>query len=390
MRIFKSTLKWLFFAFLALNVLTLLSGNKFIYKALYYNFVNIDDFKIFENRTIPKSQNPKPWVVSSTVYNQKPLSATLLNTLTGLNTVAFLVIKNDSIMNENYWDGYSDTSYSNSFSMAKSAVSLMIGAAIKDGYIKSLNQPVADFLPEFKSGEKAKITIKNLLQMSSGLNFDEGSSYTNPFSIIVSDIMVAYYDDKLYNTVASKEAKEKPGIYFDYKSGDTQLLAFILMKATGKKLSDYFYEKIWNNIGAEQTALWSLDKADGYEKAFCCLNSNARDFARLGKLYLNNGYANGIQVIDTAFIEASKTASNLINRRDTTQKADFYGYQLWMMPNYKGQNIFYLRGTLGQLVICIAEKNIIIVRLGKKQGPKINDNYSQTFTLIDEVNAMYN
>jgi len=389
MKLLKSIGKWILFAFIALNVLTLLSGNKFIYKAVYYNLVNIDDCKIFANRNIAKSANPKPWMVSGNTYNKTTFSPSLLNTLTGLKSVAFLVIRNDTILNEAYWEGYSDTSVSNSFSMAKSAVSLLIGAAIKDGYIKSVNQPVADFLPEFKVGAKANITIKHLLQMSSGLDFDEGSSYTNPFSIIVSDILVAYYDDKLYNTVASKLAVEKPGKYFDYKSGDTQLLAFILMKATGKKMSEYFYEKIWNNIGAEQPAFWSLDKEDGYEKAFCCLNSNARDFAKLGKLYMTSGYANGTQVIDTNYIEASKTASSLYNKKDTSKIADFYGYQLWLMNQYKGQNIYYLRGTLGQLVICIPEKNIIIVRLGMKQGARFEEHYSQSYTIIDEVNAMY-
>lgn len=384
----KSIGKWLFYAFLVLNVLTLLSGNKFLYKALFYNFVNIDDHKIFDNREIPSSKNPQPWAIS-TQYNVKPISSNLISTLTGMKAVAFLVIKKDSIANEMYWDGYTDTSISNSFSMAKSVVSILVGAAIKDGLIKSVNQPVGDFLPEFASGDKAKITIKHLLQMSSGLNFDEGTSYTNPASVITSDIMVAYYDDKLYNTVASKIAVEKPGVYFDYKSGDTQLLAFIVMKATGKKLSEYFYEKIWNIVGAEKKALWSLDKANGYEKAFCCLNSNARDFARIGKLYLNKGYANGVQVVDTNFVNESLTPSLLIDKSDTTQVCDFYGYQWWMVPNYKGQNIFLMRGTLGQLVICIPEKEIIIVRLGKSQGYKTNGHYAQMYTMIDEVNALY-
>lgn len=384
----KKIVKWIGLAFLALNVLTLLSGNRFIYKAIYYNFVNIDDYKIFDNRSIPASKTPKPWSIS-TAYNKKPLTDSLVATLEKYKSVAFLVIKNDSLIAEKYWKGYGEKSISNSFSMAKSVVSMLVGAAIKDGYIKSVNQPVADFLPEFKEGEKVKITIKHLLQMSSGLDFDESKSYKNPVSVFFSDIMVAYYGSDLYQLVATKSPVEAPGVYFDYKSGDTQLLAFIVMKAVNKNLSEYFYEKIWNPIGAETEALWCLDRENGFEKAFCCINSNARDFARLGKLYLNKGNAFGLQVVDTSYVEASINGSGLIDKLDTTKICDFYGYQWWMMPNYKEQNIFYLRGTLGQMVIVIPEKNIIIVRLGEEQGPKQGSHYAQIYSLVDEVNTMY-
>lgn len=359
------------------------SGKWFIYKAIRYNFVNIDDYKIFENRDIPASENPKHWSISKN-YNNIPLSDTLTKTLEKHQSVAFLVIKNDSIMVEKYWDSYADTSISNGFSMAKSVISLLVGCAIQDGKIKSVEQPVADFIPEFKNGEKSKITIKHLLQMSSGLDFDESKSYRNPVSVFFSDIMEAYYGTDLYTLVTNTEASEKPGVYFDYKGGDTQLLAFIVMKATGKNISTYFYEKIYNNIGAESEAKWCIDKKDGNEKAFCCLNTTARDFAKIGKLVLNKGKIEGKQIVDSSFLVQAILPSKLKDKSDTTKIVDFYGYQFWMMSDID-KNIVYLRGTLGQFVIIIPDKNIIIVRLGKSQGEKQGFHYGQTYVYVNEI-----
>ena len=147
------------------------SGNTYLFKAVYYNFAGIDDYKIFDNNMVPAG-NAQPWPVSN-AYNKITSPDDLNQLLAELKTVAVVVIKNDSLLYEKYWDGYSDSSLSNSFSVAKSITSLLIGTAIKEGKIKSVDEPVGNYLPEFKEGLAAKLRLKDLLTMSSGSNWDE-------------------------------------------------------------------------------------------------------------------------------------------------------------------------------------------------------------------------
>jgi len=240
---------------------------------------------------------------------------------------------------------------------------------------------VADFLPEFREGAKAKIRIKDLLRMSSGLNWDE--SYINPFSMTTE----SYYGSDLKKIIDRLEAVEEPGKAFAYKSGDTQVLAFVLQAATGKSLGQLVEEKLWRPLGAAHNAEWSVDKPDGMEKAYCCFFSNARDLARLGKLYLHNGIWNGDTIVPPAYVKASLTPTNLPKASDGS-KTNFYGYQWWLLPGYKGQNIFYARGILGQYIIVIPEKNLVIVRLGKERSEVIDNHPSDVRVIVDAVNRV--
>ena len=386
MKILKILLYVLIGILVLINLFILATGQTHLYKAIAYNFVDIDDYKIFNNRIIAKSDSAQPWNISAS-YNKSSLSDSLNQTLTKYKSVAYVVIKNDSIVHEQYWNGYNKTSLSNSFSMAKSVISVLIGIAIKEGKIKSIDQPVADFIPEFKALDKSNITIRHLLMMSSGINWDEGKAYTDILSVLQSHIMVAYYGNDLYKLCTSIPAIEAPGQYFDYKSGDTQLLGFVLMKATGKTISEYFREKLWQPLGAEFDALWCLDKDNGDEKAFCCLNSNARDFARIGKLYLNKGIWNKKLLLDSSYVNLCVKPNNLkIDKIDTTKRCDFYGLQWWILPDVS-ERVFYMRGTLGQFVIVIPSKKMLIVRLGEEQGPKKENtnHYAQTYVLVEET-----
>jgi CubicO group peptidase (beta-lactamase class C family) len=135
-------------------------------------------------------------------------------------------------------------------------------------------------------------------------------------------------------------------------------------------------------LGAEQTAEWSLDKKDGTEKAYCCLYSNARDFARLGQLYLKNGIWHGDTIIDPAYVKASLTPTGLKDEL-TGAKGDFYGYQWWLIPQYKGLEIFYARGILGQYIVVIPAKEMVLVRLGEKRGEKVGMHLQDVYDLVD-------
>jgi CubicO group peptidase (beta-lactamase class C family) len=172
-----------------------------------------------------------------------------------------------------------------------------------------------------------------------------------------------------------------PGTIFSYKSGEAQLLAMTLEKAVGEHLSDYASEKLWQPIGAEHPAYWSLDHKNGEEKAYCCFNSNARDFARLGELYLHGGNWKGKQIVDSAYVRQSVEPNKLSDEDGNT--VDYYGYLWWLLP-YKGHRIFYAQGLLGQYVIVIPDKNLIVVRLGSKRGdPKGDHTYKIVYDMVD-------
>lgn len=352
-------LKWLFIVLIvvvgAFSAYAVLFDQTYLFKAAYYNFSAIDDYTIFENNKVAKAKEDKPWPLA-TAYNKNAYPDSLNNLLEDLSTVGVLMIKNDSILFEKYWDGYSDSSLSGSFSVAKSITSILIGAAIKEGKIKSVEQGVGDFIPAFAVGDKAAVKIKDLLTMSSGTNWNE--SYWNPLAVTAE----AYYGADLMKTATDVKMVDQPGSLHKYKSGDTQLLGLILEKVTGKKLSEYAAEKLWQPLGASNDALWSTDGPNGNTKAFCCFNTNTRDFARIGKFMLDSGKINGVSVIDSAYWKQSITACNIKDAKGMA--CNYYGYQWWLDPQHP--EIFYARGILGQYIIAIPSKKIIIVRLAHK------------------------
>ena len=369
--------KWLFILLLAVVIGLFVTGNGYVFKGIWvvylhgYTTAYIDDFKFFENDEIPASTNPQPWAIHKD-YNTVEVTQKLSETNTELGTIAFMVIKNDSIWFEKYFENFGKDSQTNSFSMAKSITSALLGKAIDDGFIKSLDQPVGDFYPKYKGTE---LTVGDLSSMSSGLDWDE--SYTNPFGMTAR----AYYDDDLAKTILKREVVDTPGAKFEYLSGSTQLLAMVLQKATKKQLADYLYESFWNPIGAENSALWQIDdKENRLVKAYCCLGSNARDFARFGKLYKDYGKWNGKQLLDSAFVAKS------IKPRFV--ESPEYGYGFWL-SDFMEKDIFVMRGILGQYVIVIPEDDVIIVRLGHQIGEENELPFSADFYVyVEEVYEM--
>ena len=311
------------------NLALYLSGKWYYYKALVYNYVDIDDLDLFAYRSI-ESGNPEPWPIG-TDYNMVALSDTLQKTIDQYRTVAFLVIKDDSIRHEQYHEGYGTESYSNSFSMAKSVIGILIGIALDEGKIKSLDEPVYTYYPEYNHGENRKLTIRHLLTMSSGLDYDEG--YTS----LTSPTTRSYYDTKLREQMNDLCVKEEPGKNFEYRSSDTQVLSFVLKTATGKTVSEYASEKLWKPLGAEHDAQWSLDREEGDEKAYCCIYSNARDFARIGKLILNKGRWNDKQIVSEGYISQSLTPAPIMDGEAPNVS---YGFQWWIREQ-DGKTVYY-------------------------------------------------
>jgi predicted ribosomally synthesized peptide with SipW-like signal peptide len=309
----------------------------------------LNDYEHFSNNSVMASTQPQLWPFHK-YYNKYSISRTLEDYHEDRKTVAYLVIKNDSILYEKYYDGYGIDSKSNSFSVVKSIVSALMGIAIKEGAIKGLDQKVVDFIPNLKGPYADQLTVGDLSSMASGQKWNE--DYYNPFSVTSA----SYFVKDLNALILEQPISKKPGEAFRYKSGTTQLLGMVIKKATGKTLSAYLTEKLWQPMGAEHIALWQLDSRDnGMEKAYCCLATNARDFARFGKLYKNHGRWNGTQLLDSTFVALSV--------QPRFEESPEYGYG-WWLDDYQGKKVFMMRGHLGQYVLVVPEEDLIVVRLG--------------------------
>ena len=338
-----------------------LPSNYYIRRALTHFSPTIDQYTIFENRIV-KAGNPQSWQYAE-YYNKLSIPWKYHDDFEKLGTVAYVIIQNGKLLFEQYWDDYSHQSHSNSFSVSKSIVSLAIGCAIDDGFIKDVDQPVSDFFPQFKGFDGKALTLRHLLTMSAGVDFQES------YSSIFSPTTQLYYGNNLDKITFGMKSIEVPGVNFIYQSGVTQLLAGIIEQVTGENLCSYVSRKIWTPLQAEEDALWSLDNNDGREKAYCCFNSNARDFARIGQLVLNKGHWKGQQVISEQYITNATTPDSNLIYKEHNEVNRHYGYQFWILKK-NGMNIPYMRGIMGQYIFAIPDKNAVVVRLGKSREDK--------------------
>ena len=325
--------------------LTYLKGNK---------TANIDDRLDFDTRIIDNGEIQE-WEESED-YNTIPFTDSLLAELKIYQSAGFLIIKDGKILNEQYFNGYSDTSLTNSFSVSKTMVTLLLGKAIEEGFINSLDQPITDFLPEFKNDSLANLcTVGDLSAMTAG--FDWSENYYLPLNPTAK----AYYGRDITKQMLSRGFVKESGKEFEYLSGVTQLLGIVIRRAIDKPLSDYLSEKFWEPLGMRTPAYWALDNPDGMEKAYCCVYSNVRDFAKFGQLILQNGKWKGEQLVDSSFVALMKTPN--VSAFSQVEQP-IYGYSLWL--GYDHETPFYsLIGHLGQYIAVVPSRNMVVVRLGK-------------------------
>lgn len=338
---------------------------------------SIFDFRTHPTHVVENGDAPQPWPLDS-AYNQLQIPDSLLAQIDSNNTHAFLVIQNGKLLYERYWDDYKKDSISGSFSAAKSIISMLVGIGVDEGKIKSVDEPVGNYVPHFKEGDLTKIRIKDLLTMSSGSNYKESDQSYLGLSAKM------YYADDLEYVVDLMEPKEAPGVNWEYRSGDTQVLGLVLEKAFGKNISTLVSDYFMKPMGAERDALWLLDGEQKHEKAFCCFNGVARDYARFGELMLTDGKWKGKQIVPEQYMkEALMPASYLKDPTEGGKAVDYYGYQFWIL-NHKGMAIPSMNGLFGQYVFAIKEKNAIIVRLGETKVVKpIHHFQPENFTYID-------
>jgi CubicO group peptidase (beta-lactamase class C family) len=351
-------------AILTLIAVTLIyvTGYGFLLTATYrvyfqgHTTANINDYKQFHTNVI-KTSTPQPLPVHSAV-NSKPLSDAFLQEVKTQKVAAFLVIQNGEIVSEHYFNGYTDRSKTNSFSMAKTVLTMLVGKAVEDGYIASFDQPITTLLPELKDDPLAnKATLAHLSLMNSGYEWTE--NYYSPISPTVELL----YGSDITDFLTKGEFSAEPGTFWEYSSASTELLGIALKRAllqhnASASLSEYLSETLWKPLGMNDDALWHLDNSD-MELVFCCLNTNARNYAKLGMLMLDNGNWNGQQVLPEGLVE----------QMIQPLAQSYYGYSTWLGLEHDPAH-YYMSGHLGQFVIVIPERNVVIVRLGESTSPE--------------------
>ena len=347
------------FCLVFLSVIVYLSPYKYLVKGISLTYfkgeksANYLDWKDFDLRKIQNNPDKIYYLPSKTYAKTNGLDKKLLDMLTNTNSGSYIVIKNDTIVSEHYFNGISDSSQTNSFSMAKTITTLLVQKAIQDKIIASWDDKVIDYLP-WLTGEFAKdVTLRHLSTMTAGLDWDE--SYVSPFGVTAK----AYYSNDVEGVLKQVAVTKKPGENFQYQSGATQLLGFVLKKAldkTGKykSVSEFAQVNLWNKIGAEYPAFWSLDADNGKELTYCCFDATARDFAKLGQLVLHHGKsAWGESIIDSAFLEMAQQPYKSAN----------YGHSFWI-GEVDGIKFPYFQGLKGQYIAIVKNENAVIVRTG--------------------------
>jgi CubicO group peptidase (beta-lactamase class C family) len=282
-------------------------------------------------------------------WNGKP--QTVAGYMAAMNTSGVVALKDGKVVLERYGMGRTASERWTSFSVAKSVTATLVGAAIKDGYIKSLEDPVTAYIPELKGSGYDGVTVRQLITMTSGVKWNE--DYTDP----KSDVAQAGFstDTPGLNPIVSYMRKlpreTAPGSKFVYKTGETDLAGILVSNAVGKSLSQYMSEKIWAPFGMEQDAIW-VDDVAGHERGGCCLSMTARDYARLGQFMLEGGKAGGKAVVPDGWV-ADATAAHVTFPPGDVETG--YGYFWWIIPGcYAAEGIF------GQQIFIYPAEHLVI------------------------------
>jgi CubicO group peptidase (beta-lactamase class C family) len=283
----------------------------------------------------------------------------------GRNTQGVVVVRGGEIVAEWYAPGEDQDSWAASWSVAKSVVSALIGIAIDEGDIPSIDEPMTTYYPEWKADERAEITLRDVLEMSAGLKWNEDYA---PDDLDASDVvrMVLKERDQLAYA-ASRPVESPPGTVFNYSSGASMLLSGVLEQATGTKPADYAAEKLWDPIQVDKVDMWS--DAEGHTLTYCCVDTTSRDFARFGLLYLNEGRWGTEQVVPESWVADSLEGSRAA--------PDTYGLQ-WWLEDVEGVpgDLFQALGHDDQYIYAIPSLDLVVVRNGsytKYDGEPVAD-----------------
>jgi CubicO group peptidase (beta-lactamase class C family) len=376
----------LLLALVAVVVGYLSAPSFYLTRTIFWGESDYKDLERFPARTIdnapPVSHFDKlpadnPYASQIEAIGGDSSNGSLEGYLQASETTAFLVVHDDKLLYERYFNGYDQRSVNTSFSMAKSFASALVGLAIDEGHIKSVDEPITNYLPELLKKDKRfkSITIRNLLTMSSGIKYEEGA--TLPWSEAADDTKT-YYSTDLRELALNSQIEGTPGQYFEYNNYNPLLVGMIIERATGMHVARYLQEKLWKPVGMEADGSWSLDsKKDGFEKMESGVNARARDFARFGMLFAKEGNWEGEQLISRGWVEQS-------TRPDTSMDPSQDYQYFWWVNTPNGKNHFSAQGNYGQYIYVAPEKDLVIVRLGQEEGEK---GYGYWTDLFDELST---
>lgn len=363
-------------AFLCLTILVTVSWaiNPQLFKIAWYQKPEVDTYKSFPTREISPSSTPFSFAIDTSkgnkldsvmVQNWESQYVPFSKYFEKGDLLAFLVIKNDTLVYEKYGGKYNRKTVSNTFSIGKTMISILTGKAIDLGYIKDTEQKVIEYLPELKDLPNFdEITIQDLLNMKSGLKFKRAGKG------IVSDLFCDearfYYTNDLKHDLVKVKADTLPGTRWKYSNLDPLFLTWVLEKATKTNVSRFFEREIWKPIGAEYGGSWGIDREGGLENSPSSFQCTAIDLAKIGRLYLNKGIRDTVQILSSDWVNKS-TAINMGNRENTSkggQKATHQYY--WWLPqeNYEGD--YSAEGLRGQCLYVNPKENIIIVQFANR------------------------
>lgn len=296
-------------------------------------------------------------------YNFQGKTRKMSDFLERLKTTGFLLVKNDVIVYEKYFQDYANTDKITSWSVAKAFISALIGIALEDNYIDSIDDPITKYMPELKVSGYNNVPIKHILQMQSGVRFTENFGYQN------TDIYQLLYKLFLYMQPMEKAVLNYPsqcpsGNFFEYMGLNSQILSLLVRRTTGQNIVTYLEKKIWQPMGAESDAYWLTDNY-GTEVTFCGMNCTLRDYAKFGLVYLHNGYFNGQQILPKSWVKESTIADTTHLKPGATNESYFgwgYQYHWWIPKGSKGD--YCATGAWGQYLYINPEKNFVGVKTG--------------------------
>jgi CubicO group peptidase (beta-lactamase class C family) len=361
--------------------------NFYLTRVIFWGESDYKDLEKFPARTIHKApptftfdQLPadNPYASQIEAIGDDATDGRVEDYLEASGTTTFLVVRDDELLYEKYFNGYDKDSLQTSFSMAKSYASALVGIAIDEGYIKSVDEPITNYIPELlKKDERFKsITIRHLLTMSSGIKYEEGGDL--PWGEEADDTKT-YYATNLRELALNCQIEGKPGEYFEYNNYNPLLVGMIVERATGMPVSRFLQEQLWKPVGMEADGSWSLDsKKSGFEKMESGVNARARDFARFGMLFAKEGRNwEGEQLISRSWVEES-------TRADATTDPSLEYQYFWWVDTPGSKNHFSARGKYGQYIYVAPEKDLVIVRLGKEEGEQ---GYDYWISLFEELST---
>ena len=289
------------------------------YRAFTVRNLKLTDHTKLPSVVIEKSTKPFHFQEMKNKSRYKELEVYVDSLISETHTAAFLIIRNDTLIYEKYFMGFDENSMLPSNSMAKSFTGTLVGIALLEGAITSDREPITNYLPELVKKDKrfSQITIRHLLDMRSGLDFRE-----YPYSLKSDAVRLGFRPHLVKHIFKAAKIREAPG-RFKYQSINTQLLGLIVERATNMSLQDYLQKKLWESMGAEHDATWNVDsKKRKHVIISAAINATARDFAKLGRVYLNNGVSNTKQVVGREWVRP-------ISNVDTMEKYDGYKNQWW-------------------------------------------------------------